>query len=58
MILHKEKWTFKNRQHIAFAWLNQFKKPEERREKNCETKLKYHFSFLIFKGNGCRISKS
>ena len=57
MILHKEKWTFKYRQHIAFAWLNQLKNPRaERREKNCETKLKYHFSFLIFKGNGCRIS--
>ena len=33
MILHKEKWTFKNRQHIAFAWLNQLKKPERREEK-------------------------
>ena len=34
MILHKEKWTFKNRQHIAFAWLNQLKNPrgEKRKE--------------------------
>ena len=32
----------------CFRVAKSIKKPE-RREKNCETKLKYHFSFLIFK---------